>query len=794
MDFKKTALGLIIFGVLLAGLAGGVFLAQRETQLKSKAGDDSEPCTVDNGCLAAPPDTAPAPPPPGTSPVPPPTAPQPAPPPPQGATSNCPLADPTASNEALIASCTLGQLATLSNERLLKFSNDFLLQFPNDVLLKFPNERLITFPGDRLKTFPSERIATFPCYIQEELGFQCGQTIAPPSGGPSIGGTCRYQLLNTNGEDITGGPLYQNTRYRIKVTITNTKDAPWTAGIFKLKTGAFWGAEPFYALTENKLKNSSPVVFDVPVTAPRVLSADNFQDHPMKFVMVDGNLTEIGEACSPALRVLKPEGAVPPPGTPPPPPGTPPGTPPLGTACYFISSVPFTLGITPTCNLPEARPYLPNTKIAYDLGAAPGVKTVFVRFISSRGDVADFQKSIALSPNPTITGAECQHQVSGTGTAIVIAGTNFGSFSANNTVKIKGKSGRIVSASWADNLILANLEDEKLTGENDIEVKRSDGTIVTGRCTVGVTSLSFTAKSQCKLNDFSAENVDVKIFANVVGADPRLPLVTQKVKLNREGMPETFTPQIEKGRQYVMLIDAPRTLARKVTFNAVTGTTNVESAELRAGNIYPPNNPDNIINNLDTSEMKRQWKLLSSSSNSSCPTADLNGDCFVNSHDYSCQLKNFNQTDEVFTAPVAAPAPAPAPQPAPPPAGGTPPAPPAAAVATSLTMSADKTTLPVPSPDNQIVVFTGTLRDSSNNPVSGKVITLILNGTVVKTTVPSYSGDTSFNSDASGNYRIALATSSPIPPATFTFTTRFEGDSTHQASQSQPVTVTPTSQ
>lgn len=81
MDFKKTALGLIVFGVLLAGLAGGVFLAQQQTQLRSQAGDDSEPCTVENGCLAPPGGTAP--PPPGTPP--PPTAP----PPPSGGSDAC---------------------------------------------------------------------------------------------------------------------------------------------------------------------------------------------------------------------------------------------------------------------------------------------------------------------------------------------------------------------------------------------------------------------------------------------------------------------------------------------------------------------------------------------------------------------------------------------------------------------------------------------------------------------------------------------------------------------------------
>lgn len=123
------------------------------------------------------------------------------------AQSSCP-SDPSASNEDFVNNCSISQLETLSNQRLLglspyegsafsldiilKMSNSRLEKFSNDQLVKIGqdsgdmigflnkirNERLLNprFSNDILLQLPESRLKTFSCEVQVSLGRSCTAT------------------------------------------------------------------------------------------------------------------------------------------------------------------------------------------------------------------------------------------------------------------------------------------------------------------------------------------------------------------------------------------------------------------------------------------------------------------------------------------------------------------------------------------------------------------------------------------------------------------------------------------
>lgn len=110
------------------------------------------------------------------------------------AQDSCPSDPQNYDNQYLLDNCDLGQLAQLSNERLITFSSDIIIQLPNSRLGQFSNDDLVKigdatgdlpgflnrFSNDRLlgpqlpnyilNRLPDSRIANFPCNIQQQLG------------------------------------------------------------------------------------------------------------------------------------------------------------------------------------------------------------------------------------------------------------------------------------------------------------------------------------------------------------------------------------------------------------------------------------------------------------------------------------------------------------------------------------------------------------------------------------------------------------------------------------------------
>lgn len=256
---------------------------------------------------------------------------------------------------------------------------------------------------------------------------------------------------------------------------------------------------------------------------------------------------------------------------------------------------------------------------------------------------------------PSADSVDCHQAISGNGTIIDIKGANLGQKGTKGAVRAKGKKAAIDSANWKDNEIVANLENERLDGENDVEITLDDGTTLTKQCVVGVDTVVFDVKQQCRpAGKYDLGDVDVKIYANVP-ASQAVPLLTQKIKTDNRGHSEGFAPKLEKGKPYALLAKAVGTIARKATFDTTTGTANV-TVTLPAGDIAPVEAPDGVINTNDSRELFRRWRITASAGGGDCSVADLNGDGVCNSIDWSCMRRNFNppnNRDDVFVPPVA---------------------------------------------------------------------------------------------------------------------------------------------
>jgi len=150
-----------------------------------------------------------------------------------------------------------------------------------------------------------------------------------------------------------------------------------------------------------------------------------------------------------------------------------------------------------------------------------------------------------------------------------------------------------------------------------------------------VTTLTFVAKPTCRSSgNFSLDNVRIQIIENVFGASPVFDTLrdNQKVSINAEGQPQWTVPKLVVGKQYVLIIKGPKTIAVAKIFTALQGTTTLNDIPLPMGDIAPAGLPDNAINSFDKGEMSRQWNALSDTSKA----ADLTSDNRINVFDYNC--------------------------------------------------------------------------------------------------------------------------------------------------------------
>lgn len=308
----------------------------------------------------------------------------------------------------------------------------------------------------------------------------------------------------------------------------------------------------------------------------------------------------------------------------------------------------------------EARPYSniegkEPIEIVYTfVDKTPGFKTLFVKFTDNKGNTQVVKKTIILlAPAPTITGADCHLSLTGQGTDIVLRGQYFGEHNeqqGSGKVVVSGQEADLNSWSNEDPtraVIVAHVAN-KLTGKMPIELTIDDGRKVQARCALNTTTIDFTARSSCPSALSSGiSDVSVSITEATSGAKP---LIKQKIDIDQNGQPSgDFTPLLEKGKKYNLIVKALGKLAKRVGFMADDGTTVLPDITLPAGDIAPVAAPDGVINSLDKGEMVREWNPVSDT----LKAADLNGDSRVNSLDYACLRENIGKSDEssVSTAP-----------------------------------------------------------------------------------------------------------------------------------------------
>ncbi len=303
----------------------------------------------------------------------------------------------------------------------------------------------------------------------------------------------------------------------------------------------------------------------------------------------------------------------------------------------------------------------------------PGEKWLYVRFISDTGTKKDVRQKILFLPEPKVKNITCGYDSStGVGTLVTIKGINIGSHDeqGKGNVKVNGADATILSwvmqgvtpnvavlqssstatstssssaqstSSGSETLyqIVAKVPD-KLSGRLTILLTTDSGITLTGVCNIGITTVDFSALSQCReAGSYTLSDVSTSITEAVDNAKP---LFNQKINIDAKGKPQNFSPKLEVGKTYNLIVKGPYTLARKVKFTAEEGTTTLPNLTLLVGNIFPVP-PDTTINSFDKAELAREWALVEDVTR----RGDFNADLRVNSVDYACMRLNIGQVDE----------------------------------------------------------------------------------------------------------------------------------------------------
>ncbi|MDP3973826.1 MAG: fibronectin type III domain-containing protein [Candidatus Daviesbacteria bacterium] len=282
-----------------------------------------------------------------------------------------------------------------------------------------------------------------------------------------------------------------------------------------------------------------------------------------------------------------------------------------------------------------------------------GLKTIYTKFIATDGSSQNFQKAILFKPGSALTNITCSYAPEGTATNITVTGTNLGSHTqlGSGGITVGGKKTQVT---WTEGQTEISIQvPERLQSEIPILFQSDGGTVIRGSCVVNLATMNFTANIQCRPpGNLGAQDVQVQIYENLAtsSATPR-PIISQEIVLDKDGLPTRFTPQLETGKSYTMIIKAPGTVARKVNFIASNGTVIVPGPILLpVGNIAPVALADDQVNAFDKSELIRQWTLISDVVRS----GDFNLDKRVNSIDYACMRPNLDTSspthqDEVYT-------------------------------------------------------------------------------------------------------------------------------------------------
>lgn len=247
--------------------------------------------------------------------------------------------------------------------------------------------------------------------------------------------------------------------------------------------------------------------------------------------------------------------------------------------------------------------------------------------------------------SPAISGVVCRFPATGTGTLVEISGSNFGSA---GTVRSSNKTIDQVE-SFSNEKVIVRLKDKS---EDKIKIKVVTAAgieTVETECQVNTSTLDFQLTNSCGAS-YSANDVEVNIYDSSQETQGAKPFLTQKFNV-KNGKPQSFTPKLEQGKDYTLIVKAPKTVARKVNFKSGSGTTVIDKTiVLPVGDISPVDDPDGKINANDHRELIRQWNILTNVTR----TGDFNGDNRVNSIDYSCFRLNNTKEDDVYAKVVSA--------------------------------------------------------------------------------------------------------------------------------------------
>lgn len=282
----------------------------------------------------------------------------------------------------------------------------------------------------------------------------------------------------------------------------------------------------------------------------------------------------------------------------------------------------------------------------------PGQKFIYVQFEGKDSAGNDVRTTLETCP-------KCQARIKVLGDPPSIAGCRL-SFEGNNTIlnlkadKDKGfgqdkgtvKSGNTTFTaeqikSWKNDkvqVVWPNATEGQIL---PISLTNSDGqSNPDGQFCGSISALALGAKVFCRApSNHQTDNVDLILADNSEGGKK----IKQKVSIDKEGLIQGLTQKLEAGQYYTLSLKAPRSLRRTVPVKAEEGITNLSNFLLPVGDIFPADGGDGKINNIDRSELVRQWSLTADATGKS---GDFNRDGRVNSVDWTCMKNDFNQSDD----------------------------------------------------------------------------------------------------------------------------------------------------